>query len=134
MKPHAFRLTKGMDLLKSIKEYCAEHNIRAGIVLSGVGCVYRAKIRDAGGVEINEIDEDLEIVSICGTVSKNRCHLHVSFSKRDLSVVGGHLVEGCMVNTTCEVVLLEIENYIFEKEHDKSTGYDELKIISNSRG
>lgn len=128
MKTYAVRLTRGMDLLKSIKEYCIEHHLRAGIVLSGVGCVLKARVRDASGVNIVEIDEHMEIVSLTGTVSEKRCHLHISFAKEGLSVIGGHLVEGCVINTTCELVIGEMENYSYDMEFDDETGYEELVI------
>ena len=128
MKTYAVRLTRGLDLLKSIKEYCIEHHLRAGIVLSGVGCVLKARVRDASGVSIVEIDEHMEIVSLTGTISEKRCHLHISFAKEDLSVIGGHLVEGCVINTTCELVIGEMENYSYDVEFDDETGYEELVI------
>lgn len=128
MKTYAVRLRRGADLLQSIEAFCAEHQIRAGVLLSGVGCVTKASIRDAGGVNIVSIDEAMEIVSLMGTVSEKRCHLHVSFAKEDLSVIGGHLVEGCMINTTCELVIGELRDYVYDVEFDEETGYDELII------
>ena len=129
MKEHVFRLTKGQDLYKSILEYCKENNIESGIAASAVGCVYVARVRDATGINIETIYENLEIVGVMGTVSKNRLHLHISLSKEDLSVIGGHLVEGTFINTTCEIVILELDSYSFDKEFDENTGYNELKII-----
>lgn len=38
------------------------------------------------------------------------------------------MCEGCLVNTTCELVLLELDDYTFMEEFDQNTGYDELKI------
>lgn len=128
MKTYAIRLRRGTDLLNSIREFCINNQIKAGVVLSGVGCVLKARVRDAGGVSIVEIDEHMEIVSLMGTVSEKRCHLHISFSKKDLSVVGGHLVEGCLINTTCELVIGEMEDYIYEVEFDEETGYHELIV------
>ena len=128
MKTYAVRLRRGSDLLRSIKEFCAQNAIEAGVVLSGVGCVTQARVRDASGVTIVDIPEHMEIVSLNGTVSQTRCHLHISFSKKDLSVVGGHLVEGCIINTTCELVIGEMENYVYDVEFDEETGYDELVI------
>ena len=128
MKTYAVRLRRGADLLQSIEAFCAEHQIRAGVLLSGVGCVTKASIRDAGGVNIVSIDEAMEIVSLMGTVSEKRCHLHVSFAKEDLSVIGGHLVAGCMINTTCELVIGDLEDYVYDVEFDEETGYDELII------
>ena len=126
MKTYAVRLRRGADLLQSIEAFCVEHQIRAGVLLSGVGCVTKARLRDAGGVNIVSVDEGMEIVSLMGTVSEKRCHLHVSFAKEDLSVIGGHLVAGCLINTTCELVIGELEDCVYEVEFDEETGYDEL--------
>ena len=126
MKTYTVRLRRGADLLESIEKLCAENAIKAGVLLSAVGCVSRGRVRDAGGVNIVDIAEPMEIVSLMGTVSHKRCHLHVSFSKEDLSVVGGHLVTGCIINTTCELIIGELENCVYDMEFDEETGYDEL--------
>ena len=128
MKTYAVRLRRGEDLLRSIEEFCVKHAVKAGVLLSGVGCVSRGRVRDASGVNIVALEEPMEIVSLMGTVSEKRCHLHVSFSKEDLSVVGGHLVEGCIINTTCELVIGELENLVYDVEFDNETGYDELIV------
>ena len=72
MKTVCKRLHRGDDLLIKIKALCVEHNIAAGVVLSGVGCVSRARIRDASGINIREINRHMEIVSLNGTVSAAR--------------------------------------------------------------
>ena len=128
MKTHAFRLRRGDDLLLSIRAYALEHDIRAGALLSGVGCVTRAIIRDASGVTTHELCGRYEIVSITGTVSAARTHLHIALAGEDMQVLGGHLCEGTIVNTTCEVVLIELDGVTFLKEFDPQTGYNELKI------
>lgn len=120
------RLKRGDDLLLKIEEIAAENNIECGAVISAVGCVSRAKVRDASGVDIQSLVEDMEIISLNGTVSKVRTHLHISFSKKDLSVVGGHLVEGCIINTTCELIIAKIKGYQIQTMFDEQTGYDEL--------
>ena len=123
---HCMRLHRGEDLLLSIYELCKEKDIKAGTVLSGVGCVSKAKIRDASGVTIREINEDCEIVSLNGTVSAKRCHLHIALSKEDMSTIGGHLCEGCIINTTCELIVVELPEAYIDVEDDPETGYDEL--------
>ena len=133
MKTYATRLRRGADLLESIEDFCREKNIKAGVLLSGVGCVTKGRLRDASGITIVDVDEPMEIVSLMGTVSAKRCHLHVSFSKEDLSTIGGHLVEGCIINTTCELVIGEMEGYAYDVEFDEETGYDELIIVENDK-
>lgn len=128
MKCHAFRLHRGDDLRQSMEQYAQEHRIPAAVILSCVGCVSRARLRDASGVRMQEINEHCEIVSATGTISEERLHIHVSLSREDLTTLGGHLAYGCIVNTTAEVVLLELEHVSFGKVFDPETGYDELDI------
>ena len=123
---HSLRLRRGADLMQSIKALCGEKKIAAGVVLSAVGCISRGRVRDASGVTIREISDHCEIVSLNGTVSRERCHLHIALSREDLSTIGGHLCEGCIINTTCELVIAEIPGTVIEKEFDAETGYDEL--------
>ena len=110
----------------SIKQLCKEKNIAAGVVLSAVGCISEGRVRDASGVTIREITDHYEIVSLNGTVSKQRCHLHIALSKEDLSTIGGHLCPGCIINTTCELVIAELPGIRFDVEADPETGYNEL--------
>ena len=123
---HCIRLKRGEDLMESIKALCKLKSIHAGVVLSGVGCISQGRIRDASGVNIRQISEHCEIVSLNGTVSARRCHIHIALSKEDLSTIGGHLCTGCIVNTTCELVIGELPGIAYDVEADPETGYDEL--------
>lgn len=129
-KFHCIRLHRGEDLLESIESICTEKNICAGTILSGVGCISKGKIRDASGITVREINEDCEIVSLNGTVSAKRCHLHIALSKEDMSTIGGHLCHGCIINTTCEIVITEIPDIYIDDEDDPETGYDELIFVN----
>lgn len=126
MTVHCIRLKRGEDLMESIRRICKEKNIAAGVVLSGVGCILKGRIRDASGVTIRELEGHYEIVSLNGTVSAQRCHIHIALSKEDLSTIGGHLCVGCIVNTTCELVLAELPGITYGVEEDPETGYGEL--------
>ena len=42
-------------------------------------------------LKIDNANKTCEIVSLNGTVSRERCHLHIALSREDLSTVGGHL-------------------------------------------
>lgn len=131
LRCHSLRLHRGADLMGSIKALCREKHIAAGVVLSAVGCISRGRIRDASGVTVREIDDHCEIVSLNGTVSEKRCHLHIALSKEDLGTIGGHLCEGCIINTTCELVIAEIPGTAIDVEFDEETGYDELIFSAN---
>ena len=129
MKSYAIRLQKGMDLKNEIQKLVQEKQIKAGVVLSGVGCLEKAQIRDASGVTVKQINKNVEIVSLMGTLSLDGCHIHISVSDEDLATYGGHLKDGCIVNTTVELVIEELEDLEFKREMDKNTGYKELVII-----
>ena len=123
---HCIRLRRGDDLMLSIRELAKQKNITAGVVLSAVGCISQGRVRDASGVTVRDISDHCEIVSLNGTVSAQRCHLHIALSREDLATIGGHLCVGCIVNTTCELVIAELPGVSFGVENDPETGYDEL--------
>ena len=121
MKTICRRLRRGDDLLRSIEQIAREEGLEAAVIVSGVGCVSHAS-----GVTVQEIGEPCEIVSLDGTVSAARCHVHIALAREDLSTFGGHLMPGCIVNTTCELALLALDGWRFGVEHDSETGYDEI--------
>lgn len=126
MTCHCVRLHRGDDLLLSIRELAKQKNIAAGVVLSAVGCISEGRVRDASGVTVRDISDHCEIVSLNGTVSAQRCHLHIALSREDLTTLGGHLCVGCIINTTCELVIAELPGVSYGVENDPETGYDEL--------
>jgi len=128
MKIYAIRLTEGMDLKIEIQRVIKETQIKAGIILSSVGCVSKARFRVADGVNIKQINKNMEILSLNGTLSPKGIHLHISCSDQEGVSFGGHLVEGNIVNTTCELVIGILENYKFDRVMDSNTGYEELII------
>lgn len=126
MKEFAIRLERGADLKASIEEICKKNAINTAIVLSGVGCLSRAKFRLAKAINSLEVEEDFEIVSLNGTVSNGDAHIHIALSDEIGNCIGGHLLEGCVINTTCELVLGILEEYESNREFDENTGYDEI--------
>ena len=120
------RLERGDDVLKEIKKLEKQEQLEAEIVLSSVGCVYQVRVSEASGVTIQERKENGEIIDLNGNISVRRTHLHIGFAKQGLSMIGGHLVEGCLFITTCELVLQELDQYSQGKEEDILNGNDEL--------
>lgn len=133
MKTHAFRLHRGQDIKNEIKQFVKDNNIKAGIILTAVGCVDRAVLRMAGATpekfELRTFNEKLEIVSLVGTVSQIDSHLHISLSKKNGQVIGGHLKGEAIVDVTAEIIIGELDDVIFTTEEDAETGYKELKVI-----
>lgn len=128
MKEYALRLTKGQDLKYELEKFTKENKIKAGIIISGVGSLSEAIIRNAGAKASIKLTKDLEIVAITGTLSLDGLHLHIAVSDSNLETYGGHLQTGSIVNTTVEIVILELKEYSFQRKFDVNTGYKELVI------
>ena len=125
-----FRLKKGMDLKEEIEKLVINNKL-SGAIISGVGSLSHLIIRLADGDTILERDEEFEIVSLMGTLSEDGVHLHIAVSSKDGNTLGGHLKNGSIINTTCEVVLLLFSDIKLKREFDDDTGYDELVILEN---
>ena len=83
----------------------------------------------AGEAEVvTTFTEPMEIVSLTGTLCSDGLHVHISLSRRDGPCVGGHLVPGCVVNTTAELVIGELDDVEFRRPLDPATGYHELSL------
>lgn len=122
-----FRLTKGMDLKKEIESYVINNKI-SGVILCSVGCLTKIVIRLAGAEKILEREGMFEIVSVTGTLSEDGVHIHISVSDENGNTIGGHLKDGCIIDTTAEVVLEVFDNIKLKRKYDNSTGYNELVI------
>jgi uncharacterized protein len=42
--------------------------------------------------------------------------------------MGGHLMDGCKIYTTAEIVISSSNDYIFKREKDGSTPWEELQV------
>lgn len=125
---YSLRLRRGDDLRGRIEAFAREHAIEACVPIACVGCLSSWRMRGADGQTAHEGKERVEIVSLTGTVSRHGCHLHIALAREDLSVIGGHLLEGCIVNTTAEIVLCVADNVRYTRALDDETGYKELTI------
>lgn len=128
MRTHALRLHPGEDLRLALEEARRARALGAACVVTCVGSLARAELRMAGGDEVRTLDGPLEIVSLVGTLSPDGPHLHGSFADATGRVHGGHVLAGCTVLTTAEVVLGELEGLTFARELDPATGWRELVV------
>jgi uncharacterized protein len=125
---HPFRLKPGQDLRKSIEDYVKENDIKAGWVATCVGSLTNYNIRFANQKDGSTGTGYFEIVSLTGTVSTNGSHIHISISDSTGRTIGGHLLQGCVVYTTAEIVLQSSPSFIFKREKDGSTPWEELQV------
>lgn len=125
---HAARLLPGQDLRGEIEKLTARANIRAGFVLSAVGSLMKVALRLANQEDAHTMDGHFEIVSLTGTLGLDGLHLHMAVSDAKGVTTGGHLLEGCVVFTTVELVLGEAPELVFHRETDPRTNFKELTI------
>lgn len=130
MRNYTFRLTPGQDLYNSIEMFVQARKIEAGCVLSGVGSLTHVTLRFANQDSLHEDTGHFEIVSITGTVSIHGSHLHVSVSDEQGRTFGGHLVPGCLIYTTGEIILVEFDDLVYKREFSADSGYDELVVYN----
>jgi predicted DNA-binding protein with PD1-like motif len=128
MQTYTFRLKSGQDLFDALEAFVNENQIEAGCVLCSVGSLTHARLRLANRDYFNEYEGHFEIVSITGTVSIHGSHIHVSISDGDGVTIGGHLVAGCKIYTTAEIVLAVFEDQVYKRKYAKDSGYEELVV------
>ncbi len=127
-KTHAFRLKPGADVKKSIQAFVKEQDIKAGWISCGVGSLTEYNIRFANQPAGAKAKGHFEIVSLTGTVSVNGSHIHISVSDSGGGTIGGHLLDENIVYTTAEIVITESEDFVFTREKDGTTEWEELQV------
>ena len=88
----------------------------------------RAVLRLANRDFHTEYNGYFEIVSMTGTVSLYGFHLHISILDGDGRTIGGHLVSGCKIYMTAEIVLAVFDDIVYKREFAEDSGYDELAV------
>ncbi len=131
---HAFRLKPGQDLKMSIDSFVQTKNIQAGWIATCVGSLADYNIRFANQEKGYHDKGHFEIVSMAGTLSVNGSHIHVSLSDSTGKTVGGHLLEGCKIYTTAEIVIGELKDIVFARAKDGSTPWNELEVKKAQKG
>jgi predicted DNA-binding protein with PD1-like motif len=123
------RLRPGDDLRDALLAYVAQHQLKAGAVLTCVGSLTVATLRLANQEGPTQYRGHFEIVSLVGTLSSTGgSHLHLSIADSTGRTLGGHLLAGCRVYTTAEIVLVALPELEFVRETDPVFGYKELVV------
>jgi predicted DNA-binding protein with PD1-like motif len=128
MKVVALRLRPGEDLRLALDAWMAQQQEQAGCVISAVGSLSVVQLRFAGATEATLIRDDLEILSLAGTLSPDGAHLHLAAADSKGAVIGGHLCAGSLVRTTAELVIGLLPEWRFRRQLDPATGCAELRI------
>lgn len=131
MKIFALRLKPDDDLNASLRSFVEENKIEAGFILTAVGSLKKATLRFSNHQYAHTFKQSFEIVSLVGTLSIHGLHLHIALSNRQGKTLGGHLLDGCIIYTTAEIIIGVSDDFRFLRTLDEKTGYKELEIKPN---
>lgn len=129
------RLAKGERLMAGLKELISKEPV-ASAWLSGIG--------GSAWVELGfydlptqqyhwqKVDEPLEITSLQGNIAFDEAgepvlHMHGTFSRADLSAIGGH-VKDLEVAGTCEILVQHWDSDKITRRHDEQVGLSLLDL------
>lgn len=128
----AVRLSPGTDVRSAIEDIAQREQIDAGSILSAVGSLSKVQLRFANADTPTVLAGKHEILTLSGTLSSTGVHLHMTLANEWGECKGGHLVAGCHVHTTLELVIAKFIDLQFTRKLDSITGYPELVIRSKS--
>lgn len=124
----ALRLTPQQDLKAELDHLVRKQTIEAACILTCVGSLTKAILRLANQSQASIYKGQFEIVSLTGVMSRHGSHYHIAIADETGQTIGGHLLEGCLIYTTAEIVIGVLPNLSFRREYDAVTGYNELAI------
>lgn len=133
MQTYSYRLLTGQDLKKELEIIVRQEHIEAGTMLTCVGSLTDVSLRLANQSDPHVWKGHFEIVSLVGTLSTNGSHLHLSVSDSTGQTVGGHLLDGCTIYTTAELVIGVMTDIVYERQIDPTFGYKELTVRKKRR-
>jgi predicted DNA-binding protein with PD1-like motif len=122
------RLQPSQDLKASLEAWIARQPGGSGWIVSGIGSLSRLQLRLAGRTEPSVFHQDLEILSLQGSLSRDGSHIHVTVADQNGLVLGGHLSNGSVVRTTAELLVTPLPRWQLRRTPDAGTGYSELMI------
>ena len=117
-------LGPGDKLIKSLKYISQSLGFNTASIVCGIGS-FSSVVYQYGGVDF-KLKQNLEILSISGTIVDGMPHIHVTMIDFDGNVTGGHLYEGT-IYTIGEITLQKTNLNLFRKQRDGS----EFDLISD---
>lgn len=125
------RLHPGQDLKIELDSLVEKHEIEAACIITCLGSLTTAVLRFANQETSERLDGHFEIVSLSGVLSIHGSHYHISIADKRGKMYGAHLMDGCKVYTTTEIVIGIVPNHSFMRTFDPQTGYPELEVVSS---
>jgi predicted DNA-binding protein with PD1-like motif len=108
------RIDPGEDVLKSLKNFIKEKDIRQGMIVMGYGTFSKVSLhwvahnRWPATNHYDDWEGGIELMSMNGMIVDGEPHIHFTASTI-AGAFGGHLEEGCICYVLCEVGIVELE-------------------------
>ncbi|WP_426762932.1 PPC domain-containing DNA-binding protein [Hafnia paralvei] len=127
---YSLRLQPGAELIEQLRQFIQVNHIKAGWIASVVGSLSSVSLRYAGCEWTSLIEGKFEVIALGGTLDSQFEHLHMSVADETGRVIAGHVMSGNIVRTTIELIIGELCDVEFSRQHCVLSGYDELVITS----
>jgi len=128
------RLFEDEDLAESIKKRAETNGIRAGFFIL-IGSLKRVALGfyKEGKYETIRLEGPMEIASCTGNVAVDEkgeivIHAHIVVSNERCEAFGGHLMKGCEVGATAELVMVEAAGVGVQRGFDEKTNLKLWKL------
>jgi uncharacterized protein len=131
MHPIVLRLTPQQDLKAELDYIVRQQAIEAACILTCLGSLSKATLRLANQSQASIYKGKFEVVSLTGVMSRHGSHYHIAIADETGQTIGGHLLEGCLIYTTAEIVIGVLPKLSFKREYDEATGYNELMVYES---
>ncbi len=127
MKTFRLQIKSQEDIKSSLEQISNRLNIN-GFIIGVVGDLSKAVFQCPKNKEVTSLSGTLEIITLSGTLTSGKVHLHLSISDSDCKVWGGHLETGTIVLKGADVLIGIINEN--EKHSLEDSGYNKLNESS----
>ena len=130
----------GELLLEGIQEAITKHDIKNGVVLSGIGTFKKCRFHYITGTGIPPkdatvtLEKPLELNSINGIIANGEPHIHIAVSCGEDAAYGGHLEPGSELAYLAEITILKCNGHALARESDPSGHLRLLQAGPEGRG
>jgi uncharacterized protein len=135
----AIHLDPGCDVLQTLTEVAEKEGIKSGIIIGGAGSIRTVTLRNPRGFPdewpitdkwriYTPVTGPLEMTAIAGNIAHKpdgslfvHGHITVSTGCPESIAYGGHLIEGCIIQSTGEIVIAEVEGMDLARIYSEET-------------
>jgi predicted DNA-binding protein with PD1-like motif len=116
------RLDPGTDLLEGIKKNAEKHKVKSGS-FNAIGVLSPARVgyldKSTMSYKAIEFSEHVELLSCRGLITQKDggmdVHAHLVVADKNGNAHGGHALDGCRVDVTCELVIYAFDKAVHRK-------------------